>query len=59
MEKAVGVAVLGAIPAGSESKAGGKSRWGLPAWMEPGLLLTFLVGLVIGAGLGALVVGLL
>lgn len=59
VEKAVGVAVLGAIPAGSESKPGGESKWGLPAWIEPGLLLTFLVGLVIGAGLGALVVGLL
>jgi hypothetical protein len=32
---------------------------GLPSWIEPGLLLIFLVGLVIGAGLGALVVGLL
>jgi len=59
VEKAVGVTVLGAIPTGSESGAEGKSKWGLPSWVEPGLLLIFLVGLVIGAGLGALVVGLL
>ena len=59
VEKAIGVTILGAIPAGSESRAGGQSRWGLPAWMEPGLLLTFLVGLAIGAGFGALIVGLL
>jgi hypothetical protein len=31
----------------------------LPAWIEPGFLLIFAVGLVIGAGLGALIVGLL
>lgn len=59
VEKAMGVTVVGAIPARSESKARGRSKWGLPAWIEPGLLLVFLVGLVIGAGLGALIVGLL
>jgi capsular polysaccharide biosynthesis protein len=59
VEKAMGVAVLGVIPADSESKAGDRTRWGLPAWIEPGFLLIFLVGLVIGVGLGALVVGLL
>ncbi len=58
-EKTVGVTVLGVIPAGSESRAGGQSKRWLPAWIEPGWLLVFLVGLVIGAGLGALVVGLL
>jgi capsular polysaccharide biosynthesis protein len=58
-EKAVGVAVLGAIPTTTDSGAGEKSRWGLPAWLDPGLLLVFLVGLVIGTGLGALIVGLL
>jgi capsular polysaccharide biosynthesis protein len=58
VEKAVGLTVVGAIPADSESKAG-KSRFGLPGWLDPALLLVFLVGLVIGAGLGALVVGLL
>ena len=31
----------------------------VPAWLEPGLLLLFLVGLVIGAAIGALIVGLL
>jgi capsular polysaccharide biosynthesis protein len=59
VEKGVGVAVLGAIPTGTQSKTAGKSKWGLPTWVEPGLLLTFLVGLVIGTGIGALVVGLL
>lgn len=59
VEKVAGVTVLGAIPAGSESKAVGESKWGLPAWVDSGFLLIFLVGLVIGAGLGALVVGLL
>jgi capsular polysaccharide biosynthesis protein len=59
VEKAVGVTVLGAIPAGIENKSGGQRKWGLPAWIQPGLLLIFLVGLVIGSGLGALVVGLL
>jgi len=58
VEKAVGLTVVGAIPADSESKAG-TSRFGLPGWLDPALLLVFLVGLVIGAGLGALVVGLL
>ncbi len=59
VEKAVGVTVLGAIPTGSEAKARERKTWGLPAWVEPGLMLIFLVGLIIGAGLGALVVGLL
>jgi len=59
VEKAVGVTVLGAIPSSGESKAGGNSRWGLPSWVESGVLLTFLVGMVIGAALGALIVGLL
>ena len=59
VEKVVGVTVLGTIPTDSQGKAGEKRKWSLPAWIEPGLLLVFLVGLVIGAGLGALVVGLL
>ncbi len=59
VQKTVGLPLLGSIPAGSEAKARGQGRWKLPAWIEPGLLLVFLTGLVIGAGLGALVVGLL
>jgi protein tyrosine kinase modulator len=59
VEKAVGVTVLGAIPAGIEAKSGGQRKWGLPAWIQPGLLLIFLIGLVIGAGLGGLVISLL
>jgi capsular polysaccharide biosynthesis protein len=58
-EKAVGATVLGAIPAGNESKAGSESKRSLFAWIDSGLLLVFSVGLVIGAALGALVVGLL
>ncbi len=59
VQKAVGVTVVGAIPAGSEAKDKAKSKRGLPGWIEPNLLLFFLIGLVIGAGLGALAVGLL
>jgi capsular polysaccharide biosynthesis protein len=59
VEKQVGVTVLGAIPADSEGKADRQRRWGLPAWIDTGLTLVFLLGLVIGAGLGGLVVGLL
>ena len=59
VEKALGVTVLAALPSGSESGAAGSSRLGLPGWLEPGFLLIFAVGLVIGAGLGALIVGLL
>ncbi len=57
---AVGVTVLGTIPAEEGSKTGSLStKWGMPTWLEPGLLLVFLVGLVIGAGLGGLIVALL
>jgi capsular polysaccharide biosynthesis protein len=59
VKKAVGVVVLGSIPTSDEAAATGKRAWNLPAWIEPGLLLVFLVGLVIGAGLGGLIVGLL
>jgi capsular polysaccharide biosynthesis protein len=59
VEKATGITVLAAIPADSESKAGDPRTWKLPAWIEPSLFLIFLVGIVIGAGLGALIVGLL
>lgn len=59
VEKALGAAVLGAIPAGDGVKDKRHVKWGLPSWIEPGLLLVFLIGLVIGAGLGALIVGLL
>jgi capsular polysaccharide biosynthesis protein len=59
VQKAAGVTVLGMIPAGNVSGGETKTKWGLPAWVDPGFLLLFLVGLVIGAGLGALIVGLL
>jgi capsular polysaccharide biosynthesis protein len=57
VEKALGVTVVGVVPVETESKAA-RSRLGLPGWLDPALLLVFLVGLVIGAGLGALIVGL-
>jgi capsular polysaccharide biosynthesis protein len=59
VEKEVGVPALGAIPAGSEAKGRARSKRGLPSWIEPGFLLVFMVGLVIGAGAGALIVALL
>jgi capsular polysaccharide biosynthesis protein len=59
VEKAVGAPALGAIPAEGDAKGGARSRWGMPAWIEPGFLLIFLVGMVIGAGAGALIVALL
>jgi capsular polysaccharide biosynthesis protein len=59
VEKAIGMTVLGTIPAGSEAKARGQRKWSLPNWIQPGLLLIFLVGLVIGAAVGGLVVALL
>jgi capsular polysaccharide biosynthesis protein len=59
VEKAIGVPVLGAIPGGGQAKAGRSSRWHLPSWIEPGVLLFFFIGLVIGAALGALIAGLL
>jgi capsular polysaccharide biosynthesis protein len=59
VEKTVGVTVLGVVPARAEAGGKGTSKWGLPAWIQPGVLLIFVVGLVIGAGLGALVVALL
>ncbi len=59
VEKVVGAPALGAIPAGSDAKGGPRVKWGLPAWIEPGILVVFLAGAVIGAALGALVVALL
>ncbi len=59
VQKTVGLTLLGTIPAGSDAKTKGQRAWKLPTWLEPGLLLLFLAGLVIGAGLGALVVSLL
>jgi len=58
VEKAAGISVLGTVP--TIGKAGGSGqRFGLPAWINSGILLVFLIGMVIGAGLGALIVSLL
>jgi capsular polysaccharide biosynthesis protein len=59
VEKVVGAPALGAIPAGGEVKGGERPRLGLPAWIEPGFLLVFCVGAVIGAAVGAFIVALL
>jgi capsular polysaccharide biosynthesis protein len=59
VEKATGITLLGTIPGGIETRARTQRKWGLPTWVQPGLLLIFLIGLVTGAGVGALVVGLL
>ena len=59
VQKITGLAVLGAIPASASSGSSRSSRFGLPSWMEPSVVLIFGVGLIIGAALGALVVGLL
>lgn len=58
VEKMVGVPVLGTIPTGGQARAKGQRRI-LPSWLNSGLALVFLTGLVIGAGLGALVMALL
>jgi len=59
VEKTLGLTVLGAIPVRGDTASSRRRRWGLPTWVEPGVLLVFATGLAIGAGLGALVVGLL
>lgn len=59
VEKLAGGTVLGAIPAATSSRTSGQARWGLPSWVEPGLALAFGLGLIIGAGLGAIIVGLI
>jgi capsular polysaccharide biosynthesis protein len=59
VQKTVGLPVLGAIPAGVQTRSGGQGTWAMPAWIEPGLLLAFAVGGVLGAALGALIVALL
>ncbi len=59
VEKVVGAPALGSIPAGGDARGGPRVKWGLPSWIEPGILIVFLSGAVIGAALGALVVALL
>jgi protein tyrosine kinase modulator len=58
VEKTVGITVLGTVPTLGKTGRSGR-RFGLPAWVDSGLLLVFLIGVVIGAGLGALIVSLL
>ncbi len=60
VETDVGVTVLGAIPAEEGSRSVASSgKWRIPAWLEPGLMLVFLIGLVIGAAIGGLIVALI
>lgn len=60
VQNAVEATVLGVIPVEAAPRTVGlRWRLGLPAWLEPGLMLVFLIGLVIGAGIGGLIVALL
>lgn len=58
VEKAIGMSVLGTVPTIGKTAGSGR-RLGLPSWVNSGLLLVFLIGVVIGAGIGALIVSLL
>ena len=59
-DRMLGIPVVGAIPARGQAAASTTAaRCQLPAWLEPGLLLFFAMGLTIGAALGALVAALL
>ena len=61
VERVTGLAVLGSIPAGTEERQTRQQRLArlVPAWLNTGLVLIFLSGIVIGAALGALIVALL
>jgi capsular polysaccharide biosynthesis protein len=59
VEKAIAVPALGTIPAGGDARGATGRKRGLPSWIEPGILLIFLVGMVIGGAAGALIVALL
>ncbi|MFN2220405.1 MAG: hypothetical protein ACK2UA_17485, partial [Anaerolineae bacterium] len=59
VEKAIAVPALGTIPAGGDARGATGRKRGLPSWIEPGFLLIFLVGMVIGGAAGALIVALL
>jgi len=58
VQKALGISVLGTIPATGQAATSTTARR-LPAWIEPGFLLVFAIGLTIGAALGGLIVALL
>ncbi|MGD8399082.1 MAG: hypothetical protein PVG11_09515, partial [Anaerolineae bacterium] len=61
VQKTLGISVMGAIPVSGQASAstGTSARVRLPAWIEPSFVLVFVMGLTIGAALGALVVALL
>jgi capsular polysaccharide biosynthesis protein len=59
VQREIGLPVLGTIPAALQARSVGQSTGALPTWIEPSLVLAFAVGGVLGAGLGALIVGLL
>jgi len=59
VQKALGISVLGTIPATGQAATSTAARRRLPAWIEPGFLLVFAIGLTIGAALGGLIVALL
>ena len=60
VQRMLGLHILGAIPTGGQTTTSeGAAGRRLPAWLDPGSLLFFAMGLTIGAALGALVVALL
>lgn len=59
VEKMIGVSVLGAIPLSGRNRAEGRRGPAWPAWLNGSAVLIFSIGLVIGAGLGALIMALL
>jgi capsular polysaccharide biosynthesis protein len=59
VEKLTGMNVLAAIPASAKSHAAGRRGRAGPGWLNSGTALIFGIGLVIGAGVGALVIALL
>jgi len=59
VEKMIGISVLAAIPISGQGRAEGRGGLAWPAWLNSGMALIFAIGLVIGAGLGALIMALL
>ncbi|MBN1657135.1 MAG: hypothetical protein JXA93_01975 [Anaerolineae bacterium] len=60
VQKTLGISLIGTIPAsGQAATTQTTTRRFLPSWIEPGFLLVFAIGLIIGAALGGLVVALL
>jgi capsular polysaccharide biosynthesis protein len=59
VEKMTGLGVLAAIPSSGKNRAAGTERRAGSTWLNSSVVLIFLIGLVIGASLGALMMALL